>query len=126
MRTKDSNPVSLRLRFADHARLGPGKMTLLEAVQRTGSIAAAAAQMNMSLRRAWMLLDSINAMFDEPAVLTDAGPAENTNPRLTGLGRALLDAYRATEAESRQAAARNFAALLPRLRRDTQEPGASG
>jgi len=126
MRTKDSNAVSVRLRFADHARLGPGKMALLEAVQRTGSIAEAAGEMNMSLRRAWMLLDSINAMFDTPAVLVDAGPDEERNPRLTDLGRQVLAAFRAAEAEAQQSVARHFAALLPRLRAEPPEHGTQG
>jgi len=126
MRTKDSNVVSVRLRFSDHARLGPGKVTLLEAVQRTGSIAEAAGEMNMSLRRAWMLLDSINAMFDAPAVLVDTGPGEDRVPRLTDLGRELLAAYRAAEADAQQAVARHFAALLPRLRGEPLEPGSEG
>ena len=41
MRTKHTAAVSVRLRFADDARLGPGKIALLEAVARSGSIAAA-------------------------------------------------------------------------------------
>jgi len=126
MRTKDGNEVSVRLRFADHARLGPGKMTLLEAVQRTGSIAEAAGEMNMSLRRAWMLLDSINAMFDAPAVLVDTGPGEDRVPHLTDLGRQLLAAYHAAEADARESVARHFGALLPRLRVEPQEGSPEG
>jgi molybdate transport system regulatory protein len=122
MRTKDGSAVSVRLRFADHARLGPGKMALLDAVRRTGSIAAAGQAMNMSYRRAWMLLDSVNAMFDEPVVTTAAGQPEAAVSRLTDLGHALLAAYRATEADTQAAVERNFARLLPRLRDDAGEP----
>jgi len=122
MRTKDSKAVSVRLRFADHARLGPGKMALLQAVRQTGSIAAAGREMNMSYRRAWLLIDSVNAMFDEPVVVTagtDEGDARST---LTALGDALLAAYRATEADTEHAVARHFEALLPRLRSEPAEP----
>ena len=102
--------------------LGPGKMALLDAVRRTGSIVAAGQEMNMSYRRALMLIDSVNAMFDEPAVQTAPGPAESAASRLTDLGHALLAAYHATEAQTREAVARNFAPLLPRLRGEAPGP----
>ena len=122
MRTKDSNAVSVRLRFADHARLGPGKMALLEALQRTGSIAAAGREMNMSYRRAWLLIDSVNAMFDEPAVVHAGSGSADEDWTLTALGQALLAAYRATEADAEGAVARHFADLLPRLRDEPAQP----
>ncbi len=122
MRTKDSKAVSLRLRFADHARLGPGKMALLQAVQQTGSIATAGRAMNMSYRRAWLLIDSVNAMFEEPVVLITGADAAEGRSALTPLGEALLAAYRATEADTEHAVARHFAALLPRLRSEPAEP----
>lgn len=122
MRTKDSNAVSVRLRFADHARLGPGKMALLQAVQQTGSIAAAGREMNMSYRRAWLLIDSVNAMFEEPVVLTAGADEADARCVLTPLGEALLAAYRATEADTERAVARHFAALLPRLRSEPAPP----
>ncbi|MGH8717510.1 MAG: winged helix-turn-helix domain-containing protein, partial [Burkholderiales bacterium] len=36
--------------------MGPGKADLLEAIERHGSISAAAREMGMSYRRAWMLV----------------------------------------------------------------------
>ena len=122
MRTKDGNAVSVRLRFADHARLGPGKMALLQAVQQTGSIAAAGREMNMSYRRAWLLIDSVNAMFEEPVVLVAGADGAQGRCVLTPLGETLLAAYRATEADTARAVARHFAALLPRLRSEPAEP----
>ena len=122
MRTKDGNAVSVRLRFADHARLGPGKMALLQAVQQTGSIAAAGREMNMSYRRAWLLIDSVNAMFEEPVVLVAGADGAQGRCVLTPLGETLLAAYRATEADTAGAVARHFAALLPRLRSEPAEP----
>jgi molybdate transport system regulatory protein len=122
MRTKDSSAISVRLRFTDHARLGPGKMALLEAVQRTGSIEAAGRELNMSYRRAWLLIDSVNAMFEEPAVRIEAGGGREGDSTLTPLGHALLTAYRATEADTQRAVAQHFAQLLPRLREVPPEP----
>ena len=48
----------IRLLMGDIVALGPGKARLLEAVGETGSIAAAARAMDMSYRRAWLLVDA--------------------------------------------------------------------
>jgi molybdate transport repressor ModE-like protein len=55
--------------------LGPGKIDLLEAIARKGSISAAAREMDMSYRRAWLLVDALNHMFKEPVVVAGAGGA---------------------------------------------------
>ena len=122
MRANESQAISLRLRFAEHARLGPGKMALLEAVQRTGSVAQAAREMNMSLRRAWMLLDSVNAMFDLPSVSVGPGEPEQARCTLTDFGARLLAAWEAASQDSRESVERHFATILPSLR---EPPGSS-
>lgn len=115
MRPRHTATVSVRLRFGDDARLGPGKIALLEAVQRTGSIAAAGREMAMSYRRAWLLIDSLNRMFDAPVVIASPGGANGGGATLSALGRALVDAYRAMERDATDAVRRRFAALLPRI-----------
>ena len=50
------------------ARFGPGKAALLESIRDTGSISAAARDMGMSYKRAWLLLGSINQAFEAAAV----------------------------------------------------------
>ena len=65
----------IRLLIAADTSLGPGKVALLEAVARSGSISAAARELGMSYRRAWMLVDSINHAFDAPLVATATGLA---------------------------------------------------
>jgi molybdate transport system regulatory protein len=54
---------SLRIRivFGEDAMLGPGKADLLERIRETGSIAAAGRTMSMSYKRAWMLVEEMNA-----------------------------------------------------------------
>ena len=112
-----SAKLSVRIRFHQDARIGPGKIALLEAVRRTGSVQAAGAGMDMSPRRAWLLIDSLNKAFDHPVVNVtgepDAGPAE-----LTDLGSQLVSAYRAVEAQTDKAVNEQFAALTPHLRTD--------
>lgn len=112
--------VSVRLRFHDQARLGPGKVALLEAVAATGSVAAAGASQNMSARRAWLLIDSLNKAFDQPVVTTDhddpPGQHEPVEARLTSLGEQIVNAYRAVEADTNQAVSSRFAALIAHLK----------
>lgn len=122
MDTRHTAAVSVRLRFGEEARLGPGKIALLEAVARTGSIAAAGREMTMSYRRAWLLIDSLNRMFDAPVVLASPGGANGGGAALSPLGHALVAAYRSMEAEAVDAVRRHFDALLPRM---TVEPAAA-
>ena len=119
--------VSVRLRFRDDARIGPGKVALLEAVSRSGSVAEAGASLHMSARRAWLLIDSLNKAFVTPVVITDEkamsgapsatspGPGQN-EAHLTEFGQSLIDAYRAVEADTQTAVAQRFAAIMAQLR----------
>ena len=53
---------------------GPGKADLLETITaRTGSISQAAKSMNMSYRRAWQLVDTMNQCFETALVETQTG-----------------------------------------------------
>ena len=122
MRTKDSTRISVRLRFSEHARIGPGKVALLEAVHRTGTIAAAGREMGMSYRRAWLLVDSMNAMFDEPVILASSGDTHVGESVLTELGHALVDAYRQVEADTSASVERRFAGILERVSLEEAEP----
>jgi molybdate transport system regulatory protein len=115
MRTKHHAAVSVRLRFDDDARLGPGKIALLEAIGRTGSIAAAGREMGMSYRRAWLLIDSLNRMFDAPVVDASPGGANGGGATLTALGLDLVAAYRAMEGEAVRAVERHFSSLRARM-----------
>ena len=74
-------------------RLGPGKAQLLALIRETGSLSEAARRMNMSYRRAWTLLEAINALTDAPAVETERGGPGGGGSRLTPRGEALLAAY---------------------------------
>src|SRR3712207_1220742 len=93
------------------ARFGPGKAALLESIRDTGSISAAARGMDMSYKRAWLLLDSINQAFETPAVVAVTGGPRGGGAQLTEFGRELLARYRRMEAEAQAAAADDLAAL---------------
>lgn len=116
--SKDDQTVGVRLRlvFEPDAALGPGKADLLEGIAATGSIAAAGRRMGMSYKRAWMLVEQLNAMFAEPLVESSRGGASGGGARLTEGGEAVLDLYRAMEAKARDAGAQEIAGLRALLR----------
>jgi molybdate transport system regulatory protein len=93
--------------------IGPGKADLLQAIARTGSISAAARAQAMSYRRAWLLVEAMNAAFRKPLIETLTGGEGGGGARLTGLGEEILRIYRTMEAK----AARSVAPDLKRLGR---------
>lgn len=95
------------------ARIGPGKIALLESVRDTGSISAAARAMGMDYKRAWMLIDSLNRAFDQALVLRSTGGSGGGGATLTPFGEDVLERYRRLE----QAAAKLSAADLRTLER---------
>ena len=105
--------VQFRLRIyrAETITIGPGTVTLLEAIAETGSISAAARQIKMSYRRAWLLIDEVNQSLHSPAVSTATGGAHGGGAALTPVGEELVKRYRAIENVARLAAARDIASL---------------
>lgn len=91
--------------------LGPGKVDLIEAIERTGSISAAGRAMGMSYRRAWLLVDALNRMFKQPVVVLATGGAKGGGAKLTDFGRSVATAYRRAEARADTAVREEFARL---------------
>lgn len=105
----------LRILLGAEIAIGPGKADLLDALARTGSISAAAREMGMSYRRAWMLVDTMNRCFHGPLVDASKGGSGGGGARVTDLGLEVLARYRAMEvkaAASIAAEMREFARLL--------------
>jgi molybdate transport system regulatory protein len=92
-------------------RIGPGKVSLLEEIGRSGSISAAGRALKMSYRRAWELVEDLNRGLGTPVVETAAGGAGGGGARLTAAGQAVISQYRAIEADGNQAAGPRLAAL---------------
>ena len=104
--------ASLRIEFGPDQRIGPGKVHLLELVAQTGSISAAAREMDMSYRRAWLLLDEMNRMFKEPVIAAVTGGAHGGGAQLTELGETVIATYRAIEADSAQILSKRLGKVL--------------
>lgn len=103
--------LQLRISLNPKTQLGPGKAELLQAVDETGSIAAAGRRMGMSYKRAWYLIDTMNAYFREPVVVSVKGGSARGGAQLTATGRTVLKSYRRMEQKARRSIARDLAVL---------------
>jgi molybdate transport system regulatory protein len=103
--------LTLRLDFAPGQSIGHGKIRLLEAIREHGSISAAGRSMGMSYRRAWLLTDELNSMFDEPVIHTKHGGQAGGGAELTTLGERLIGNYRTMEAKAQAAVDAELAEL---------------
>jgi molybdate transport system regulatory protein len=113
--------LRIRIVFGDDAMLGPGKADLLERIQETGSIAAAGRVMGMSYKRAWSLVEDLNAAFREPLVESARGGPSGGGARLTEAGATVLANYRRIEEIAAEAGASRIVAISAMLRRDASE-----
>lgn len=106
-----STRLTIRFDFDGSRRLGAGKVALLEAIDRTGSISAAGRVHAMSYRRAWLLVDELNQLFAAPLVAAHHGGARGGGAHLTEIGRTIVTLYRDAEAKMRAAAEEQINAL---------------
>jgi molybdate transport system regulatory protein len=114
--------LSLRVELGGSARIGPGKIRLLELIDERGSISAAGRAMQMSYRRAWLLVDDLNATFNLPVVQSSPGGAGGGGARLTKFGRTLIARFRAIEAKAAAATGAELAALGEARRPGARRP----
>jgi molybdate transport system regulatory protein len=105
--------VRVRIYFGSVLAIGPGRIELLEGVQRTGSLSQAARDMGMSYRRAWLLMQSLNESLSAPASLAVRGGRRGGGATVTATGRALIRTYRRTEARVARNISEHFAKFAP-------------
>lgn len=89
------SPIKLwiRLTLPGVGQIGPGKIELLRKIREHQSISAAAREMNMSYRRAWLLVDDLNGAFRQPIVVKWMGGSSRGGATLTPTGEKLLESY---------------------------------
>jgi molybdate transport system regulatory protein len=114
--------LTVRIDFGADRALGPGKIRLLEAIGKTGSISRAGRALGMSYRRAWLLVDDMNRSFRAPVVATQPGGARGGGAALTPSGLELIENYRAIESRATAAAKRHLRTLEKSLRRGRVRP----
>ncbi|MBW6389809.1 winged helix-turn-helix domain-containing protein [Billgrantia antri] len=115
MAAHDPMTPRLRIQLGHAIAMGPGKVQLLEAIAETGSISAAARQMGMSYRRAWLLVDTMNQCFKAPLVNTATGGKGGGGARITPFGEEVLARYQRMQRIASEAVAKemeDFASLL--------------
>jgi molybdate transport system regulatory protein len=105
--------LRIRVDLAPGCAIGPGKISLLEAIEREGSLSVAAQSIGMSYRRAWNLLADLNQSFSKPVVATAVGGNRGGGARVTEYGDSLIAAFRAFERDARRLAARRMRGLVP-------------
>src|SRR5579862_2158279 len=108
--------LTLRVDFGTDRAIGPGKVLLLEAIRDTGSISQAGRRLDMSYRRAWLLVDDMNRCFRDPVVTAQPGGKEGGGAALTEFGQDLVRSYRAIVAEATAATEARVSALEASLR----------
>jgi|SRR3984957_18457316 molybdate transport system regulatory protein len=108
---KSANRLSIRVDLASGARIGPGKVAVLEAIAQSGSISAAGRALHISYRRTWELVEDLNATLGAPVVQTAAGGSGGGGASLTELGQAVVSRYRAIEEDCAAAARKHLTAL---------------
>lgn len=77
-------------------------LELLERIDATGSISAAAGAMGMSYKAAWEAVESINNLSEQPLVERKTGGQKGGGTTLTTYGRRVAGAYRRLEQEREQ------------------------
>jgi molybdate transport system regulatory protein len=113
--------LTIRIDFDDGSGLGPGKVRLLELVDATGSIRKAAAEIGMSYRKAWLLLQALKKTFGVALVEAASGGRSGGGTSLTPAGREVVARYRNLERSAARAAARELGLLT---RKAGQRPAA--
>jgi molybdate transport system regulatory protein len=103
--------LSIRLDLASGARIGPGKVAVLEEIARSGSISAAGRVLRMSYRRTWELVEDLNRTLGVPVVEAAAGGSGGGGAVLTPAGKAIVERYRAIELDTALAARKHLQIL---------------
>jgi len=103
--------LRIRIDLASGARIGPGKVAVLEEIARSGSISAAGRALHISYRRTWQLVEDLNSSLGRPVIETAAGGNGGGGARLTEAGKAVIARYRAIELETAAAARKHLLAL---------------
>ena len=115
-----NQPAEVRFRMrimkGETIALGPGKVSLLEAVRKHGSISAAARSLDMSYRRAWLLIDELNRSLQSPATISEQGGQSGGGCVLTPVGESIVRLYRDVETQAQAACAEQIASLTKLLK----------
>lgn len=112
---KSEPKLIFRIQFEPEGRIGRGKIQLLTHIKDTGSISAGGRAMDMSYRRAWLLVDEMNRLFREPVVKSQRGGKQGGGAVVTPFGEALIAHYHAMETKAQAALAGDIGWIVANL-----------
>ena len=84
----------LRIESENERFFGPGRLQLLENIEKTGSISKAAKEMGMSYKKAWEMIHSMNSQTLKPLVETHTGGEKGGGTIVTDEGKLLMAAFK--------------------------------
>lgn len=73
--------------------LGEGKVRLLKAINETGSLSKAAKSLDISYKKAWHLMNTINKTTKKPVVINSIGGKGGGGTELTPYGTSLIGVF---------------------------------
>jgi molybdate transport system regulatory protein len=82
--------------------VGAGRISLLESIDRLGSITHAAKDVGLSYKAAWDAVDAMNNLADKPLLIRATGGQHGGGSHLTEHGRTLVRLYRVLESGYQQ------------------------
>lgn len=81
------------IEFENNVFLGEGRIHLLKAIDETGSLSKAAKKLNISYKKAWSLIDSVNKSGKKPVTINSIGGKGGGGAELTDYGKSLVVAF---------------------------------
>jgi molybdate transport system regulatory protein len=73
--------------------LGEGRVNLLRAIEKEGSLSKAAKAMGMSYKKAWSLIDAVNKHAKKPVTKSSIGGRGGGGAELTVYGKSLVETF---------------------------------
>lgn len=102
----------IRIEGEEERFIGPGRVELLELIIETGSISQAAKKMNMSYKKAWDMIQSMNRQTTKPIVLTHTGGEKGGGTWVSPEGKELIAAFRKLQTEIQESWDKQLAIFL--------------
>lgn len=87
--------ATLRIVGHEEPFYGPGRLQLMQQIERTGSINQAAKNMGMSYKKAWKMINSMNDQAVTPLIITQTGGNSGGGASITAEGREVMQYFEA-------------------------------